>query len=528
MSEGLFAGESCLLFWVEIKDMASREELTIIRGARAGKADAQLELGKRYLFGGEGLPQSAPTALHWLDRAARQGCEAAWLLIGGHIPYEIVAQSDNRVSLCQWYERAFDAGIAQAGLVFARLALVQDDKSVDAGLRRKAIAALEAAAQAGLSDAQWLLAELSENRHTDQAPSDDKALEWAERAASGGVAPAQRALAGHAWEAGDGAAFLHWALPLAREVARRQIRSAATEPSRTASPGLPADDAKLLSRCAQVLALREDCDPDEVQLFWELAAQSGEEVAPFSLGLWLAKMDESGARIKAGASAANFKKSIRWLTLAGEQGKAGAWFALSRIYMKPEFSQRSLPDAQRYLERAAEMGHVAAQLECGISAWRSRRDQEGNDVRAAFWLQKAAAQGIGEAVLLLEKVAPRARPSPWAQAAQNLLTREMMNGYHFLAARIELAACFGLTRAEALLLDPCAADQGHCLLVDIRANYGRSKRRLILLETGEERQLLSRIARIFENVDCSMSGPEGNYRQRLYRLKTLLPEIGSE
>ena len=508
--------------------MASREELTMIRGARAGQAVAQLALGKRYLFGGDGLPQSTATALHWLDRAARQDCEEAWLLIGSHVPYEVVAQSDNRALLCRWYERAFDAGVVQAGLVFARLLLAQDGKPVDADLQRKAIAALEAAAQAGLSDAQWLLAELVSSAPSADAVLDDDARKWAERAASGGVMPAQQALAEQAWEAGDSAAFLHWALPLAREIARQQIRSAASEPSRVTAHGLGIGDALLLSRCAQVLASQEDRDPDEVQLFWELAAQSGEEIAPFSLGLWLARMDESGARIKAGAGAASFKKSVRWLTLAGEQGKAGAWYALSRIYMKPEFSQRSVPDAQRYLERAAEMGHAAAQLECGVNAWRSRRDQEENDVRAAFWLQKAATQGISEAALLLEKVAPRAKPASWAQVAQTRLTREMMNGHHFLAARIELAACFGLTRAEALLLDPCAADLGHCLVVDIRAHYGRSKRRLILLQTGQERQVLSRITRIFENVDCSMNGPEGNYRQRLYRLKTMLPEMDGE
>ena len=36
--------------------MANREELLIIRAARAGKAPAQLALGKRYLFGGGGFP----------------------------------------------------------------------------------------------------------------------------------------------------------------------------------------------------------------------------------------------------------------------------------------------------------------------------------------------------------------------------------------------------------------------------------------------------------------------------------------
>ncbi|HBZ04903.1 MAG TPA: hypothetical protein DEP03_00535, partial [Massilia sp.] len=72
--------------------MANREELAIIRGARAGRADAQLALGKRYLFGSAGLPQSLPTALHWLDRAAHQGCLESCQLIGNHVPLELARQ----------------------------------------------------------------------------------------------------------------------------------------------------------------------------------------------------------------------------------------------------------------------------------------------------------------------------------------------------------------------------------------------------------------------------------------------------
>lgn len=65
----------------------------------------------------------------------------------------------------------------------------------------------------------------------------------------------------------------------------------------------------------------------------------------------------------------NYKKSLRWLTSAGEQGLAEAWYAMSRIYLKPEFSQRNLPDAQQYLEKAAEAGHRPAQLELGMVFW---------------------------------------------------------------------------------------------------------------------------------------------------------------
>ncbi|MGV8891798.1 MAG: hypothetical protein ACOH2K_02385 [Burkholderiaceae bacterium] len=69
------------------------------------------------------------------------------------------------------------------------------------------------------------------------------------------------------------------------------------------------------------------------------------------------------------------------------------------------------------------------------------------------------------------------------------------------------------------------ADCGHCLQVDIRAQNARSKRRLILLQSAEELQALNRIKRIFEDVDPSPDGPEGNYRQRQYRLKAVLAEV---
>jgi hypothetical protein len=234
-------------------------------------------------------------------------------------------------------------------------------------------------------------------------------------------------------------------------------------------------------------------------------------------------MQVDGKRIAAGGGSANFKKAIRWLALAGEQGLAEAWYALSRIYVKPEFSQRNVGDAQKYLERAAEMGFRVAQLECGLNAWRARRENENNDVRAVYWLQKAAAQGCAEAAAALRKIAPRPDTPVCTETGQLAAGAPKLEATHpLLAARLDLAARFRLTRAEALLLDVKAADHGHCLVVDIRASYGRSKRRLVMVESAQERQALDRIVQVFENIDCGPAGPEGNYRQRLYRLRTLL------
>lgn len=520
--------------------MANREELAIIRNARAGQPAAQLELGKLYLFGSAGLPQSLPTALHWLERAARQDCRQAWQLIGNHIPLALAQASAQ--ALAPWYERAYDDGSVHAGLVFAQLVLGDGSPKADpadAPVLNKALHALEDAARAGFPDAQWLLAR-RRDAATARPPAAGavsapvSAQSWLRRAADSGVAEARSTVLDQAWDAGNWDDYLARALPLAREV----VRSAASHDGvHRLAPG----DIALLSRVARLLdedgkggdAVHDGraLAPDEPLCFWELAAAEHDRHAQLALGLRCARMGVDGRRIAGGGGAANFKKAIRWLTLAGEQGLAQAWYALSRIYIKPEFSQRNVADSQRYLERAAEMGYRDAQLECGHNAWRARRENESNDVRAAYWLQKAAAQGSAEALALLRKIAPRLGTPPYVEIGKLLDGHEeALHAHPLLHARLELAALFRLSRAEALLLDVPAADHGHCLVIDIRASYGRSKRRLVLVDTAQERHALDRIARLFEGIDCGPSGPEGNYRQRLYRLRTLLgaPARGSD
>jgi TPR repeat protein len=521
--------------------MANREDLAIIRAARAGDAKAQLALGKRYLTGGNGLPQSLPTAMHWLERAARADQSEAWSLIGAHIPFELATQAPDIVSFSTWYERAFDEGLVAAGLVFSKLVLTHGVLQQVPGLRGKAIRMLEVVAKSGAPEAQWLLAQHAGGNDAKPSAADAPgsaaavgsdvaglggAQVWAERAADAGIAQAQHSLADAAWDQSDWHAYLRRAMPLARTLRAQYATHVAqlNMPSPALAQQLGDDNLLLLSRCCEALLHTEDYDVDEVQQLWELAAHADDKNAQFALGLSYARMRADGARAGAGAGSANYKKAIRWLTLAGEGGLADAWYALSRIFLKPEFSQRSLADAQYYLERAAEMGHRAAQLECGISAWRNRRDEASNDVRAVYWLQKAAAQDSAEAIALLNKITDAPHPAAWAEQARRQLTRAIANAHPFLAARIELAVLFGLTQAESLLIDVNDADRGHCLVVDIRAQYARSKRRLIPIGSAEQRAALHRIGRLFEDVDCGPNGMEGNYRQRLYRLKTVLPQ----
>ena len=476
--------------------MANREILGLIKGARAGDIVCQLALGRVYLFG-HGVPKSVPTALHWLARAAQEGSEEACLLIGTHVPFEL-AQAAAR-ALIPYYQQAFDAGLAQAGLVLAQLVLT-DAASHGEQLRAKARLGLEAAARAGLPDALWLL---SRQDGADAMLEQRGSEAWLEQA----------------WQTADQAGFLTYAMPLARELLQRQAVNGAR------IIALSPQQVLLLSRCAQALA------PTGGTESWqccELAAHGGDRASQLELGLGYARMDANGRRLAARNGAANFKRAVRWLTQAGEQGLAEAWFVLSRIYTKPEFSQRNVVEAHCCLERAADLGHGPAQLECGMHAWRNRREGVNSDVRAAYWLLQAQSQGSGEAEAVLAKIAPCGEPGDWGQFAglhSAALKRELDQSQPLLAARLALARCFHLTRAEALLLDVHAADQGHCLLIDISATHGRGKRRLALIRSAQERQVLDQVLRLFERVDCGVDGPEGNYRQRLYRLKCYLAEL---
>lgn len=467
--------------------MASREELVIIRGARSGDAAAQLALGKLYLFGGASLPQNVPTALHWLCRAANQGVEEAWQLIGAHIPFE--AALALRAQALPWYVRAAQDGVPGAERVLAQLRRVEP-------VLAPVVAAAQAAPPHGPGAAARQGLPASADAVTGRVPAP-------------GVATARSAAAGTTASAGTAA----WGA---------SGTSASAAPTASGTSAFAAPTARASSAASATLAADsapDADDPAELLRQRTLAAQAGDRDAQLALGLHLARMNSEGDRVESSSGTVNFKRALRWLAQAGEQGLADAWFAMSRIYIRPEFSQRSASEAHACLERAADMGHSGAQLECGIHAWRARRGAEDNDVRAVYWLQKAAAQGSAEARQALDRIAPPPPPASWAEPLVPMLTREFLSSQPLLAARIELAVMFRLTRAEALLLDVKAADQGHCLVVDIRASYGRSKRRLVLVRTAAERQKLDRIVRQFEQVGTEM---EGNYRQRLYRLKSWL------
>ncbi|WP_443114681.1 tetratricopeptide repeat protein [Herbaspirillum seropedicae] len=513
--------------------MATREELAVIKAARAGESRAQLALGRRYLNGGSGLPRSKGTAFYWLRRAAQQGVDDAWMIIGRNITYEQVKELSPPREAAVWYEKAFEAGVPQAGLIFARLVL-DNTSEFDSNTHARAIAALSLLASRDDHEAQWLLAQQMQRHGQPMLPGaaaaspayEDKLMLEAARA---GIEEAQYAVLDKAWQQGDEASFARGAQRVTQRLLARHANAVAQLEKDGQIHGavqLSDEEATLLLRYGQWRLRGASPDPDELQILFELAAMGGNAQACLELGLLCAKIDRQGERIFMEHGLANFKKALHWLERAGEAGVAQGWHALARIYSRSIYSQRNLQVAQHYLEKAAQAGLVEAQCELAQVCWRHRRDDPLNGVKALYWWQQAAAQGEPTAQAALDAFAAQPEAQGWALQAQALLTDKLRNSSPFLSARIELAAAFGLTKPEALLIDIKAADYGHCLVVDICAHHARSKRRLIAIQTDTQRATLNRVSRLFGDVDCGFDGLEGNYRQRQYRLRTTFPDLG--
>ena len=79
--------------------------------------------------------------------------------IGSHIPFEVAQQSERGENLCNWYLRAFQADMMEAGLVFAQLVFANPKSAANAEMQTTALEALRSAAMAGVAQAQWMLAQ---------------------------------------------------------------------------------------------------------------------------------------------------------------------------------------------------------------------------------------------------------------------------------------------------------------------------------------------------------------------------------
>ncbi|MEW5882333.1 MAG: hypothetical protein AB1761_18075 [Pseudomonadota bacterium] len=478
-----------------------REVLSALTAARRGALAAQVFVGRCYLHGAESFPRQRATGIRYLSAAAAAGDRAAEQELANSLSLEEVV----RHRLVDLLRGAAFAGNAQAQYKLG-LWLLTDDRTHEEGERWLRRAAESGLAPARVALAHRLLAAPSARGH-------DEAVRLLKAEAIAGNEEAWFPLSRAALTAGDLRLF---ASALRRACERRCA--------------LTLDAARLVVE-ALMLERAGRIDPvliaaETLRAALEACAENEVPEALLLLGRVLAGLDEDLRERVALPGSRKLGRGIALLLKAADAGLAEALVALADVHEL----HRSLPSSMRmaryYLERAAERGIDAAVLRLGrmlLAAACTPSDL----VRAVEVLHPLALRGHTIAVQLLATLVSKVDGDE--QRAQHLLAM-IATQNALLAARLALARAFGLTRHEALTLDVIRAQRPWGLWVDpspFFAQRRKSTPRAVPALTPSAHHAMARAASLFERVDAGPAGAEGDYRARVYALRTTLARVGA-
>lgn len=225
-------------------------------------------------------------------------------------------------------------------------------------------------------------------------------------------------------------------------------------------------------------------------------------------------------------------KAAQYLERAAAQNVPEAHWRLAQIYEHPGFGRRDLRRARQHLEAAAHAGVAAAQVALARRLMARDADLEAS-LQAGHWLRSATEDPLvrEEAETLLDGLADRAPDwSPEILAAQTRLLPRLAESHPRLAARMTLAARFGLTTREALFLDLLRIDQGWCLLADVHQYFHYKPWRLVRIISAEQqealRQALESALPSFRGEEETFPNAAGSTRARARRLESMLGPLG--
>jgi hypothetical protein len=146
----------------------------------------------------------------------------------------------------------------------------------------------------------------------------------------------------------------------------------------------------------------------------------------------------------------NMRKGVAALLRAADGGCNEAWLHLYRLHAAHETSVSNPHAALLYLEKAATAGEPEAQRKLGALRMRSATCIEESEAAMSLLCQAAARDDPHARNLLDSLVLPLKGSDEDAKSA----IEEIRRHDSCLAVRLELSRAFGLTRLEALTVDP--------------------------------------------------------------------------
>jgi TPR repeat protein len=460
---------------------------------------ARREAGRRYLTGADGFPRHVITGIEYLSRPNVAGHPDTARIIAESLALEEIVSWRQEDALC----RAAAAGVPDAQLKYGTWLCVRHSR-------------------------------LSEGAHW---------LSEAARSGSPGAKRAMRTLQG-VLDASSLPTFLR-ALGSTGEIELLQptltaLRLALDERDltaliRTLRVALSLDSrvsGEVAEAMAAAVALAEEVgeplcgfDPEVIEECLDLRVGCGDRVATYALGRALCGIPCGVQEPRDLVAGFNVRKGAALLLRAADGGCESAWLDLYRVLSDSRCSVANPQMARFCLEKAALAGQTEAQRRLGVLVMRrstSLRESEA----AIQWLHRAARANDPHASRLLQSlVLPTAGNDEDASAAIGIIrSRDPM-----LAARLELARHFGLTKAEALSVDPAEGRRPWGLVVGpnpfmskVRLSAGRA----IPALSDSALDALQRAAVTFAELSREAVGHEGDLRRRSERQRRTFTRLG--
>ena len=463
-----------------------RQNIQLLAQARHDLG-ARCEVGRRYLLGIEGLARHVPTGIAYLTHASLQGSPQASTLI------------------CECL-------------------------SLDEIVSHQQEHALLHAAQAGSAEAQFKLAVWNCLRH-DQLKT---CARWLAAAAAQGHQAAIRACAA----LGD-ASTRDGMLGLARSVCLDgsiHIEAVAT----LAAKALVAEgDLYRLARClrvalevaprakssfaqlvVQAVRLAEQAavplpgiGAAQVESCLDLVVADGDPTANYIMGRALCGIACGQIPPAALVTGSNLRKGAALLLRAADAGCDGAWMHLYKVHADHRCSVANPQMARFFLEKAATLGDAQAQRRLGALILRASSGLKDSE-QGIHWLHEAAKQGDAFAMRLLKSLV---LALPGDDREVDHAIESVRRTDPWLAIRLRLSRDFGLTKLEALCIDPCEGKRAWGLVVGKNPFIVLSKLsapRAVPAVSPAALDNLHRATLLFEEAKREGSVFEGDWRHR--------------
>lgn len=402
-----------------------RQDVQLLAFARQGDAAARFEVARRYLLGVDGFARHVPTGIDYLAHPSVADLPEAARIIAECLPLQDILALDQEKAL----ERAAAAGVAAAQ---TKLALWQctrrGELHDDAGLFRAAAARGDAVARRALTALKQgpagetaLTALLQGLTHSGDIDGPALTLQAARFAAH----DADLALLARCLRAA-----LHMHSTLTPELAELVVAAVA-----------------LAERTGQEL---NGIEAEHIRNALDARATQGDRDAAYALGRGLCGIEGGALNPSVFADELNMRKGAAFLLRAADAGCADAWLHLYRVHADHRLSVANAQMARFFLEKAAARGRAEAQLKLGATLLRESATLAESEL-GIHWLHQAASQGDTLAQELLQSLVLGVEGSD--EDARPAI-EQISHTDPWLALRLKLARHFGLTKLEALCVDP--------------------------------------------------------------------------